>query len=165
MTYMSKNYFVSKSNIEGTGIFARKSFQKGDIVFILKGNVRHFCPNVDHTKTFCIKCADWVGVGRNTWIDPKIPIKYINHSCNPNVGIKGRVTFHALRDIQEKEELCFDYSTTEEDDVEWHITCRCGYKLCRRKIGGVVDLPDSVFKKYLPYIPKYFQSIYFNAHK
>ncbi len=149
----NKKYYIAQSSIDGFGIFAKRAIKKGEVALILKGNVCHECTNVDHKKYFCKKCADWVGVDKNTWIDPIVPIKYINHSCNPNVGIKGRVTFRAIRNIKKDEELCFDYSTTEEDGVEWSIHCKCNYKHCRKKIGGIIDLPRFVFKKYLPYKP------------
>ena len=48
-----------------------------------------------------------------------VPAILINHSCDPNVGVAkqlnegGSYDFVALRDIQEGEELRFDYETTE----------------------------------------------------
>mgnify|MGYP001572637729 CR=1 FL=1 len=86
---------------------------------------------------------------------------YLNHSCDPNIGIKGRVTFVALKNIKKGEEVAFDYSTTE-DDMLWHLPfkCMCVSKNCRSKIRSIQFLPHKIFKAYLPYIPNYFQGVY-----
>jgi SET domain-containing protein len=73
-------------------------------------------------------------------IDGDVPwntARLINHSCNPNceAWIEGRKIFiHSLRDIQDGEELTFDYGF----DVEcWEDhPCRCGQEGC---VGYIVS--------------------------
>ncbi len=73
-------------------------------------------------------------------IDGNVPwntARLINHSCNPNceAWIEGRKIFiHSLRDIQQGEELSFDYGF----DVEcWEDhPCRCGQQNC---VGYIVS--------------------------
>ena len=59
---------------------------------------------------------------------------FINHSCEPNVGPDGQITFITLRDIKVGEELCYDYAMTT--DYDYKLDCHCGSKQCRRIIKG-----------------------------
>ena len=73
-------------------------------------------------------------------IDGNVPwntARLINHSCDPNceAWIIGRKIFiYALRDIDQGEELCFDYGF----DVECYEDhpCRCGSANC---VGYIVS--------------------------
>ncbi len=160
---MSHNVYTSESPIAGKGVFAKKVFKKGEIVFILKGKVTHW-EVIDAASSAA--GPNWIGIKKGVWIDPAYPYMYLNHSCDPNIGIKGSVVFHALRDIKKGEEVMFDYSITE-DDVLWHLphTCACGSRKCRGDIRSIQFLPPSVFKSYLPYIPNYFRGVYTKLHK
>lgn len=159
---MSRNIVVKESSIEGKGVFATRDFKKGDIVFIFKGKVYHNVINGPADTAFK---PNSIGFGKNLWIDPIDKFPFINHSCEPNMGIKGRVTFVALRNIRKGDELTFDYSIIEEDK---------GWKMknlekkgphFRPVIQSIQYLPEKVYKSYLPYIPKYFQSVYTSYHK
>ena len=83
----------------------------------------------------------------------------MNHSCNPNTGIKGKVRFYAIKNIYKDEEITFDYSTSEVD-IYWSMRCKCGANNCRGIIRSIQFLPETTFKRYLPYIPSNFQDIY-----
>lgn len=146
-----KKLYVKDSSIEGMGLFARRDIKKGEAVFIMKGHLitRHLDPQ---------EYVNAVGIKKDIWIYPAYPFEYINHSCNPNLGMKGTVTFVALRDIKKDEELTFDYSISE--DSEWSMQCFCPEDSCRNVIRGIKYLPEPVFNRYLPYIPRYFQKVY-----
>ena len=82
----------------------------------------------------------------------------INHSCNPNSGIRGGSELFAIRNIQKKEEVTFDYSTTIGINVEpdwltdnrnWSMDCNCGSENCRKRVGNVSTIPEEVLRKYL----------------
>ncbi|MBY0112937.1 MAG: SET domain-containing protein-lysine N-methyltransferase [Phycisphaerales bacterium] len=57
-----------------------------------------------------------------------------NHSCSPNLGVKGQIVVVTRRAIQPGEELTFDYDTTETTPQPW--PCRCGSPACRGTIDG-----------------------------
>lgn len=70
--------------------------------------------------------------------------RYVNHSCDPNCESRiftdmhasaGRPTkkiaLHAIRDIAEHEELCYDYKFSYEPDPARRIRCHCGAAKCR----------------------------------
>ena len=62
------------------------------------------------------------------------PWMYTNHSCNPNVVIRG-LSYIAIRQIQPEESITFDYETTEVDMAE-PVTCACQAETCRGLIRG-----------------------------
>lgn len=152
-------FVIRKSTITGRGIFATEMIPRGKIIFIMKGRIIY---SEVHTKRDAMLCPHRVGIGKNLWMEPDMKcVRYINHSCRPNAGIKGRVTFVALRDIKKGEEITFDYSISE--DSEWTLRCSCGEENCRGIIRGIRYLPRKVFFSYLPFIPKYFQRVYYRA--
>jgi len=57
-----------------------------------------------------------------------------NHSCDPNIGVRGQIVFVAMRDIAAGEELTHDWATTDDDDGS--MTCRCGAAACRGTVTG-----------------------------
>ena len=83
------------------------------------------------------------------WRDSKFA-RYINHSCEPNVGIKGLFALVAMRDLKEGEELLWDYDMTEDSD--WRLGCLCGTSSCRGVIGAFGLLPQETRDKYKGYI-------------
>lgn len=156
-----RKVFVAQSGIHGKGMFARKPLKKGETVFIFKGKVFH---KVNKGKEDTYGNPNAIGIAKDMWISPRGNFQYINHSCNPNMGIKGTVTFVALRDIKKGEELTFDYSIIEEDR-DWVM--KNGEKPgkgFRKEIGSIHTLPLEAYRRYLPYVPTYFQMVYNRHH-
>jgi hypothetical protein len=154
---MSKKIKVCESKIHGKGIFASKNIKKGETVFIIKGKKVHWVVTNQKESLFG---PDWIGVDETHWMDPKeSTAKYLNHSCDPNCGIKGKVNVVALRNIKKDEEITMDYSITEIDKL-WYMNCRCGSKNCRKKIRSIQFLPEKFYNRYTPYIPTYFTKVY-----
>lgn len=161
----TRKVLIRESGIHGLGIFSKRPIKKGEIAVILKGHMKRLI--VKNSKDSQLG-PNWVGIGKNLWIDPNPPICYLNHSCNPTVGIRGKLLFVALRDIKANEEVTLDYSITE-DDTYWEFKCRCGAANCRKTIRSIQFLPERIFNKYMPYVPSYFKKVYLrytksNAH-
>lgn len=172
ISHKYKKVYVSDANSihKGLahGLYSKKNLKKGEIVFIAKG--RRFRDKVDTIKK-SIAHRNAIGIKPGEWIDPRRdnPLRYLNHSCNPNLGIRGSVLFVALRDIRKGEHLTVDYSITESDML-WDFKiqtggyCKCGANNCRKIIRSIQFLPQKVYKKYLPYIPSAFQKEYQKYH-
>ena len=85
-------------------------------------------------------------LSRNYDLDGNVPwntARLINHSCAPNceAWIEGRrIYIHSLRDINEGEELTFDYGF-DVDCFEDH-PCRCGMPECVGYIVSRSQWPD-----------------------
>lgn len=67
-------------------------------------------------------------------------IKYINHSCDPNLYFdSASCTFKARFDIEQDEEITFNYNTTELS-MACPFTCHCGADHCFQEIKGYEHL-------------------------
>lgn len=158
-----RDLYIGDSKIQGKGLFTKKSIKKGQLAFILRGKKKR---KINKTTKDVFDNPDWVGFNESWWTDPRIPFRFLNHSCNPNVGFKGSVSFFALRDIKPNEELTFDYSISEAEK-RWYLKCSCGQRECRKRITSIQYLPYRVYEHYLPYIPTGMKKVYnkFNNEK
>jgi hypothetical protein len=84
------------------------------------------------------------------WRDSDGIARLINHSCEPNCGLKGLFTIVAMRDIKAGEELLWDYDMSEDSD--WRMGCLCFTPSCRKVIGAFANMPQEVREKYKGYI-------------
>lgn len=149
----------------GKGVFAQKNLKKGEVAFIARGKlVALTVKSEDDSSTY----PNAIGISPRRWLNPfsSNPLCFLNHSCDPNMGIRGKRTFVALRDIEKGEHLTIDYSITECDKL-WSLgeQCVCGSPRCRKKIRSIQFLPISTFRKYSPYIPTIFKRIYLREKK
>ncbi len=156
---MTKLY-VDKSRIHGNGVFITQLVARGHTISRIKGVVQ-IKNNI--TPEDSLANPDWVGIGKHTWIDPVPPYKFINHSCDPSSGIKGKITLVALRDMQADDEITLDYATIE-GDPHWTMACACGSENCRKVIRSIGFLPKERFEAYMPFIPTYFKKLYAKLH-
>jgi hypothetical protein len=59
----------------------------------------------------------------------------LNHSCSPNVGVRGQITFVAMGPIAAGAELTIDYALIDGDPSE-RMECSCRSPVCRKVITG-----------------------------
>lgn len=147
---------IRRSKIHGTGIFATKAFKKGEKISTITGEIKK---KENKTKKDALANACWIGIDKNVWIKPVAPFRYVNHSCNPSAGIRGKITVVALRDLEEDDEVTIDYSISEADP-RWYMNCKCAAPNCRKIIRGIQYLPLDIFDQYMPYVPTYFKNFY-----
>lgn len=148
------------------GLYANKDIKAGETIFIAKGKVvRVDIKSSSDSATY----PNAIGIKKMKWLDPDKtnPLVYLNHSCNPNTGIKGSVTFKALSKIKKGSEITMDYSITEIDTL-WtldnEINCLCHSTNCRKIIRSIQHLPVTIYKRYLPFVPTIMQREYTKVH-
>ena len=143
---------VGKSKINGFGLFADRDYKKDEVLFIVKGKERRAKFTKSETKTF----PNDIAINYEKWITPfpNNPWIFVNHSCDPNIGIRGRVTVIASRYIKKGEELSIDYSMVETNPY-WSIKCSCRSPKCRHKIVSFTKLDKKLKKKYYEYLPAF----------
>jgi len=62
---------------------------------------------------------------------------FINHCCDPNLGMTDAVTLELRRDVEAGEELTADYAYWEVDtDYIMERECQCAASNCRVRITG-----------------------------
>lgn len=93
------------------------------------------------------------GLSLEPMID-RFPWQFMNHSCDPNVAVRGRSVI-ALRPIAVHEEVTFDYRTTEYDMAEPFL-CACGSPRCRREtIRGFKHTSPAERERLLPLVAEF----------
>lgn len=128
----------------GQGVFAQAPIPAGAHIFRFTGPFLRYQETTP--QTYALQIGPDLYIGASGSFDD-----YFNHSCNPNAGLKivgTEVNLYAIRDIAVGEEICFDYSTTmDEDDFEFD--CFCGQPTCRKRIRDGKHLPEAVWQRYL----------------
>lgn len=122
----------------GRGLFAKEPVAEDEIVCVKGG---HMMDTAEFLALPAIVRQHAMQVESNLFLGPKteaeIPANsmYLNHSCEPNVGIRGQVVFVALRDIAAAEQLVVDYAMMYTDAKAFvSFQCECGSALCRGRI-------------------------------
>lgn len=130
-----------ESPIQGTGCFAVRRFKEGEIIGEYTGeriSGEEADRRYEGAEQFYIFQLD-----DGTCIDPKDdpnPIKFINHSCDPNCESfeeHGRVFIRAIKTIRPGKEITYDYNVVADDDED--LTCHCGSPNCRGTMRGEED--------------------------
>ncbi len=124
---MGDKKLIIKKNKFGTGVYTFKSFIKGETIHIMSGRICTPRTIHYHNSNFRKGIIDPLQIGEDRYLELDELSRFINHSCEPNAGMRERSTLFALRDIKAGEELTYDYSTTI-DEAFW---CRCRSKKCR----------------------------------
>jgi hypothetical protein len=83
----------------------------------------------------------------------ELSMLYLNHSCDPNLGMRGEITFAAMRDICAGEELTHDWAMTDDDD--YCLACNCGAPDCRKNLSGKDWQRRDLQKHYAGYFSAY----------
>ena len=80
---------------------------------------------------------------------------FLNHSCEPNVGILGQILFVAMHDITPDEELTIDYAMFGANKEP--MPCNCQSALCRGLITDSDWRIEGLQVKYRGYFSSYIQ--------
>ncbi|MGB3637345.1 MAG: SET domain-containing protein-lysine N-methyltransferase [Rivularia sp. (in: cyanobacteria)] len=133
---------------KGEGVFATLAFKAGDTVII--GVIEKILDEND---------SHGSQIKENKYVRHAGLTSKVNHSCNPNCGIKlnqtGAHDFVAMRDINVDEEITFDYAMRNYSIDYFSMPCECGSENCRTKITGYKDLPIQRKIDYAGFIAPY----------
>ena len=153
-SYVSPKVAIRKSKIHGLGMFARKQIGKGEIVFIKGGHIvaREELFSSDTIGSY-LPIDDGFLVGARSKEEEERIKLFINHSCDPNCGLRGEITFVTLRVISRGEELTCDYAMIDNEDYEFE--CLCSSQNCRRKITGFDWKIKELQEKYSGHFARY----------
>ena len=157
LSYRSPKTEVRESRIHGRGLFAESAIAKDEIVAVKGGHI------VDG-KTLREKITPELGpveiqIDDDLFIAPvieeerELSMLYLNHSCDPNLGMRGEITFVAMRDVSAGEELTHDWAMTDDDD--YSTECNCGAANCRRILTGKDWQRPDLQKRFAGYFSAY----------
>ena len=157
LSYRSPKTEVRESKIHGRGLFATADIAKDEIVLVKGGHIvdretlqREITPRLGPVE---IQIDDDLFVAPVTDEERELSMLYSNHSCDANLGMRGEITFVAMRDIRAGEELTHDWATTDDDD--YSVECRCGTASCRKIVTGKDWRRPELQKKYAGYFSAY----------
>ncbi|MBZ0112746.1 MAG: SET domain-containing protein-lysine N-methyltransferase [Thermoanaerobaculia bacterium] len=128
---------IRTSSTQGRGVFAIEPIPSGEIVAVKGGHI------VDSRQLEALRSivgAAEVQIADDLYLVPRTPeehdavMMFLNHSCQPNAGVRGNVVFVAMRTLATGEEITIDYAMI--DDGDFSMDCSCGAVSCRRVIHG-----------------------------
>jgi hypothetical protein len=145
-TMDNKKVVVYKTPRHGKGVFAHAKIKKGEIIAAFDGIIYDF--DFENWDDDLYNHA--IQFDKGHWRDSKGIARLVNHSCDPNCGIRDRFKIVSMRNILPGEEITWDYGMTE--NYVWRMRCTCGSPLCRKIIGSYATMPPAIRKKYKGYI-------------
>src|SRR5213596_1433990 len=157
LSYLSPKTEVCESKIHGRGLFATADIAKDEVVAVKGGHIvtreflrREITPKLGPVE---IQIDDDLFIAPVTEEERELSMLYSNHSCDANLGVRGEITFVAMRDIRTGEELTHDWAMT--DDEDYSVECRCGAPNCRKILTGKDWQRPELQKRYAGYFSAY----------
>lgn len=150
------NFAIGQTHL-GQSVFAARRFKVGDVITKFNGPILH---KGEIPKRYKGEADRYVQIGPNEFMGPSGEIDdLINHSCEPNAGLKftdAGILLVAIKPIEEGDEITWDYSTTMFEN-SWKMRCDCKKPTCRKIIGDFMLLDTELQQKYrkLNIIPQY----------
>ncbi len=157
----NKNYFIKRSIIHGTGIYASKDIIKGVKIIEYIGEkiskkegdrrsaarIKKYLNSKKTGSVYIFELNSKYDIDGSKAYNKA---RFINHSCNPNCEVEiisGRIWIISRKKIKKDVELTYDYGYEfDETDIEDH-KCLCGSKTC---VGYIVAKDDrSKLKRFL----------------
>ena len=157
LSYRSSKTEVRESKIHGSGLFSTAHIGKDEIVAVKGGYIvdrqrlrREITPRLGPVE---IQIDDNLFIAPVTKEEREGSMLYSNHSCDANLGIRGEITFVAMRDIPAGEELTHDWAMTDDDD--YSVECNCGAPNCRGTLTGKDWQRPELQSRYAGYFSAY----------
>jgi SET domain-containing protein len=156
LSFLSPKTAVRESAIHGRGLFAAETIAKGEVVAVKGGHIISRTTLLEIQPlvgTAEIQIEDDLFIGPITADEREGSMLFSNHSCEPNMGVRGQITFVAMRDITAGEELTHDWAMTDDDEST--TNCRCGAPGCRLTITGKDWQKPALQERYRGYFSAY----------
>lgn len=154
--YRSPKIEVRSSKLEGRGVFATEKIEEREVVAVKAGHI----VTADQLAEITSSVGDYaLQIHDRFYLSPTSKEEitgmtiFINHSCDPNVGFDGQITYVAMRDIEPGVELCHDYAMERTD--RYSLNCLCGSKLCRGTVTGEDWKIPELQRRYGDYFSSY----------
>jgi len=143
---------------KGYGSFARQTIARGTIVATFGGltvdriGLASF-PDERQRRSMQIDIDQFL-------LGPSVrePGDSINHSCDPNCGMRNATQIIAMRDIENDEELTFDYAMSDTSDYD-EFECSCSTLQCRGVVGANDWRRQDLRQRYVGFFSPYVQRL------
>ncbi len=157
VSYLSPKLVARKHPVKGgMGVFALAAIQADELLVVWSGELF----SLAQLATLSLELQQRsVQVEEDFYLVPTRngePADFINHSCQPNVGMSGQITLRAMREIAIGEELCYDYAMSDGSAYD-EFECSCGAAVCRGRITGNDWQLPSLQARYTGWFSPYLQ--------
>jgi len=160
--WMNPNLAVRDTKKYGNGVFAIKKIKRGELCAVFGGYVISYKDEAKLPSKYNdtgIQISDQFVIST---LYNKEPADNLNHSCNPNTGVKGQIFLVSMRKIEIGEQVTFDYamclSYTKKYSPHFYKTkCLCGSKNCRGLITANDWKRPELQKRYKSFFSWYIQ--------
>jgi len=115
---------VKESSIKGRGVFATRTFRKGEKV--LQWNLQ-IVAHPDDISSVPHDEQKYLAPYGSQFVLLQEPERYVNHSCDANTESRNGADV-AVRDISAGEEITANY--VKEGSPNQDFICKCGAKVC-----------------------------------
>lgn len=159
LTYLSSKTEKRTSETHGKGLFAIDDIREGEVVAI-KGGYIMTRKEWSELESVVGDAAE-IQMSDDLVIAPRKKEEFegcmmaLNHSCEPNVGVEGQITYITMRDVRKGEQLCLDYAMI--DDFDGEMRCNCGAPSCRKVVHGRDWRRKDLQKRYQGYFATFIQ--------
>jgi uncharacterized protein len=136
--------------------FAVRPIRRGEVVAVKGGHI------LDRRALQRSPAVSYIQIGDDLYIGAATPREvpanklFINHSCQPNVGLRGEITFVALRDVAAGEELTYDWAM--EENPRDRKRCTCHARSCRKILTGRDWTIPALQRRYRGYFSAYLEA-------
>lgn len=144
---VERRFRDKERNVYGLFCRARHAFKAGETILVFGGKVVHY-NDLFNTQEHDFTSREYelsLQIHNDFW---QIPIiqrdgsfgetsDYVNHSCDPNCGMKDSITVVAMRNIASNDEITIDYAMVNSGimlDGCDNFVCECGSGICRGKV-------------------------------
>jgi SET domain-containing protein len=125
------------SAIHGRGLVAVAAIARGEVVAVKGGHVvntatlRRLPERLQNSE---IQIAEDLHLAALSDEEYEPVMLFVNHSCDPNLGVMGNVVLASMRSVSPGEELTVDYCLFDGSGPS--MPCRCGAPSCRGSVSG-----------------------------
>lgn len=165
---MNPKLEIRDTGTYGRGVFAKEALKKGETLFVMGGYIcdigqenqgGEFCANynmdISVTHSFSPITESDLDL---------MPQHLVNHSCEPNAGFSDTVTMVAIKDIDDGQEIRYDYAfvmwSSPESEVHYELRCGCGTPSCRGLIREDDWMIRSLQEKYGAYFQPFLRTLF-----
>jgi len=101
-TYLSPKTAIRPSKIGGRGLFAAALIRRGEVVTFKGGHLLDWAGMAEHGGAVGdaeLQVTDDLFLAPVGKAEFELVMMFLNHSCEPNVGVQGQIVFVAMRDV------------------------------------------------------------------
>jgi uncharacterized protein len=153
--YCCPSVGITECGGRGQGVFARRLIRTDEVIVAFGGTV--------YSEAMLMGLAP-NQARYNLQIDEELfmvsdrpgPADLVNHSCDPNAGLRGQVVLVAMRPIPKGEEITYDYAMSDGSSYD-EFECCCGARGCRGRVTGDDWRRPELWRRYAGYFAPYLQ--------